>query len=100
HPLHHDGLAIETPIGLSEILICLLLKISPNDLRSFCLNKSYFDLWIGITCLGVTGFLQITVLPFGNIDREHGDLCVIETHKSKLLATRRPPERFIVCPAT
>src|SRR5690606_40258548 len=51
--------------------------------RSFCLNKSYFYLWIGIACLGVTGFLQRSEEHTSELQSRENLVCRLLLEKKK-----------------
>ena len=121
-PLDEEGLAVSAPERGSEILVIILVEISPSGLAILEIHYTDAYLGIGIPALGIachpdrtsrrrhilkiygaTGILAITKLEtravsidsHRGINREERNLGVVETVETDLFRVRRPPESLI-----
>src|SRR5690606_24265394 len=92
--------AIKAPVRLTEILVIFGIEVGPDNGTTLDFHKADAHLWIRIARFRVSCLFKISMLPFRHIDREHGHLRIVKTHKRYSFAVRRPPKSFVVCRPT
>ena len=61
-------------------------------MRFVKVDYAYAHLRVGLSYLGVACLVEISVLPHSRIDREHGDLRLVEAIERQFAPVRAPPE--------